>query len=115
PDVCWRAGARLEFGYEGEDRERAIANMKSLDPKKAAEAMKTTIAALRARREVAGKVAARGYCMGGRLAYVAAATAGVDAAVSYYGGGIHDQLERVPSIQCPMQFHYGEKDQGIPL
>jgi carboxymethylenebutenolidase len=53
--------------------------------------------------------------MGGRLAYVAAATVGVDAAVSFYGGGIHDQLERVPSIKCPMQFHYGEKDQGIPL
>ena len=115
PDVFWRAGARLEFGYEGEDRERAVANMKSLDPKKAAEDIKTTVAALRARPEVAGKVAALGYCMGGRLAYIAAATAGVDAAVSFYGGAIHDQLERVPSIKCPMQFHYGGKDQAIPL
>jgi len=115
PDVFWRAGARLEFGYEGEDRERAVANMKSLDPKKAAEDIKTTVAASRARPEVAGKVAALGYCMGGRLAYIAAATAGVDAAVSFYGGAIHDQLERVPSIKCPMQFHYGEKDTGIPL
>jgi len=115
PDIFWRAGARLEFGYEGEDRERAVANMKSLDPKKAAEDIKTTVAALRARSEVAGKVAALGYCMGGRLAYIAAATAGVDAAVSFYGGAIHDQLERVPSIKCPMQFHYGEKDQAIPL
>jgi carboxymethylenebutenolidase len=115
PDVFWRQGARLEFGYEGEERERAIANMKSLDPKKAAEDIKTTVAALRARPEVAGKVAALGYCMGGRLAYIAAATAGVDAAVSFYGGGIHDQLERVASITCPMQFHYAEKDAAIPL
>ena len=56
-----------------------------------------------------------GYCMGGRLAYLAAATAGVDAAVAYYGGGIHDQLERAAGIRCPMQFHYGAVDPNIPL
>ena len=115
PDVFWRQGKRLEFGYEGEDREKAIANMKSMDVKKVAEDIKTSVAALRARPEVKGKVAALGYCMGGRLAYIAAATTDVDAAVSFYGGGIHDQLDRVASIKCPMQFHYGEKDQGIPL
>jgi carboxymethylenebutenolidase len=116
PDVFWRQGARLEFGYEGEERERAIANMKSMDPKQVAEDIKITAAALRARPEVGGaKVGAIGYCMGGRLAYIAAAIAGVDAAVSYYGGGIHDQLDRAASIKCPIQFHYGEKDQGIPM
>jgi carboxymethylenebutenolidase len=115
PDVFWRQGKRLEFGYEGADREKALANMKSVDPKKVAEDIKASVAALRARPEVAGKVGALGYCMGGRLAYIAAATTDVDAAVSYYGGGIHDQLERVASIKCPMQFHYGEKDQAIPM
>ena len=115
PDVFWRNGARVEFGYEGADREKAIANMKSLDPKKVADDIKTSVAALRARPEVTGKVAAIGYCMGGRLAYFAAASTDIDAAVSYYGGAIHDHLERVGSIKCPMQFHYGEKDQGIPL
>jgi carboxymethylenebutenolidase len=39
----------------------------------------------------------------------------VDAAVAYYGGGIHDQLDRASTIKCPMQFHYAEKDAGIPL
>ena len=53
--------------------------------------------------------------MGGRLAYVAAATAGVDAAVAYYGGGIQDMLELAPQIRCPMQFHYGALDANIPL
>ena len=53
--------------------------------------------------------------MGGRLAYVAAATADVDAAVCYYGGGIHDQLELAEKITAPMQFHYGETDANIPL
>jgi carboxymethylenebutenolidase len=39
----------------------------------------------------------------------------VDAAVPYYGGGIHAQLERAAAITCPMQFHYAEHDANIPL
>jgi carboxymethylenebutenolidase len=60
-------------------------------------------------------VGAIGYCMGGRLAYLAAATAGIDAAVAYYGGGIHDQLDRAAAVGCPVQFHYAERDDHIPL
>jgi len=115
PDLFWRDAPRVELGYEGADRERALVLMKGADPKLLAEDIKTTVAALRARPELAGKVGAVGYCMGGRLAYIAAATAGVDAASSFYGGGIQDHLERVASISCPMQFHYGAKDTGIPM
>jgi carboxymethylenebutenolidase len=71
--------------------------------------------ALRARPEVSGKLGTIGYCMGGRLAYLTAATAAVDAAVPYYGGGIQAQLDRAGAIQCPVQFHYAEEDNNIPL
>jgi len=71
---------------------------------------------LRARPEVHGaRVGAIGYCMGGRLAYLAAATAGVDTAVAYYGGGIHDQLDKAADIRCPVQFHYAGRDDHIPM
>ena len=30
------------------------------------------------------------------------------------GGGIHDQLALAPKLQCPIQFHYGAKDESIP-
>jgi len=53
--------------------------------------------------------------MGGRLAYLAAATTDIDAAVPFYGGGIHTQLDRAPAIRCPIQFHYAESDDNIPL
>ena len=115
PDVFWRTAPREEFGYEGADRDKAIAAMKSQDQAKIGADIKTTVAALRTRPEVKGKVGAIGYCMGGRLAYFAAASTDIDCAVSYYGGAIHDNLDRVAAIKCPMQFHYGEKDQGIPL
>jgi len=77
--------------------------------------LKLAVAALRARPETAGrKSGAIGYCMGGRLAYTAAALAGVDAAVAYYGGGIQGQLALAAQIHCPLQFHYAEHDENIP-
>jgi carboxymethylenebutenolidase len=115
PDLFWRQAPRVELGYEGADRERALGLMKGADPKLLAEDILTTVAALRARPEAVGKVGTIGYCMGGRLAYIAAATAGVDAAVCFYGGGIQDQLDRAASIKCPTQFHYGAKDTAIPM
>lgn len=116
PDVFWRQAPRVDLGYEGADRERGIELMKALDPAKVAEDIATTVAALRDRPEFGGKhkVGAVGYCLGGRLAYVAAATAGIDAAVAYYGGGIQNQLDLAPRVACPMQFHYAGDDPNIP-
>ena len=68
----------------------------------------------KARSELQGGTAALGYCMGGRLAFALAATGGLDAAVSYYGGGIHTQLDRAPAITCPVQFHHAGHDDAIP-
>ena len=61
----------------------------------------------------AGRVGIVGYCWGGLVAWIAAATTPVSAAVAYYGGGIHEQLDLAPV--CPVMFHYGEKDPLIPL
>ncbi|HEU5293851.1 MAG TPA: dienelactone hydrolase family protein [Burkholderiaceae bacterium] len=115
PDVFWRGQRRVELGYEGEQRQRGIELAMALKGPELGLDMVATVASLRARPEVnGGKVGAIGYCMGGRLAYLAAATAGVDAAVAYYGGGIHDQLDKASSITCPVQFHYAERDDHIP-
>lgn len=69
--------------------------------------------------ECSGNVGAVGFCLGGTLTYVAAATArangkGPDAAVSYYGSGIHDMLALAENIDCPIMFHYGDRDPFIP-
>ena len=42
-----------------------------------------SVSALRALPECKGKVGALGFCLGGKLAYLAAAHAGVDCAVGY--------------------------------
>ena len=116
PDVFWRQAPGIELGYEGADRQQAMALMGALKPDEVLADLHTATAALRARPEVGGrKVGAIGYCMGGRLAYNAAALCGVDAAVAYYGGGIQGQLGLAAQIPCPVQFHYGERDDHIPL
>jgi carboxymethylenebutenolidase len=116
PDVFWRQAPRVELGYEGADRERALALMQGYTLDQSLADIAAGVKALRARPEVGGaKVGALGYCMGGRLAYLAAATAGVDAAAPFYGGGIHGLLDRAAAIRCPVQFHFAERDDHIPL
>jgi carboxymethylenebutenolidase len=116
PDTFWRQAPRVQLGYEGADREQAMTLMKGCAAADALTDIGASLAALRARPEVGGaKVGTFGYCMGGRLAYLSAATGGVDAAVAFYGGGIHGQLERAAAITAPMQFHYAGHDDNIPL
>ena len=115
PDLFWRSAPRVDLGYEGEDRQRGIGLMQGYGLESAIADIRTSAQALRHRPEVSGRpVASIGYCMGGRMAYLAAAEAGVDAAVAYYGGGIHTMLERAAGIQCPIQFHYAGHDDHIP-
>lgn len=61
----------------------------------------------------AGRVGVVGYCWGGTIAYLAACECPIAAAVSYYGGRIPQYLDRRP--RCPVMYHFGEHDRGIPL
>ncbi len=61
----------------------------------------------------AGTVAVVGYCWGGTVAHVAASELALDAAVSYYGGGVAKMLDKKP--RCPIMYHFGDKDAAIPL
>jgi carboxymethylenebutenolidase len=62
---------------------------------------------------VAGRVSIVGYCWGGTVAHVAASELDIDAAVSYYGGGVAKMLDKTP--RCPIMYHFGDHDASIPL
>jgi carboxymethylenebutenolidase len=73
------------------------------------------VAELRGRSECTGKVGALGFGHGGRLAYLAAAEAGVakggiDCAVVYHGAGIAAALDLAPHIRCPLVMHFAGND-----
>ncbi|WP_084545035.1 dienelactone hydrolase family protein [Derxia gummosa] len=114
PDLFWRQAPRVELGYVGEERDRALALMKALAHDDAVADMGAAVAALRALPACNGRVAALGYCMGGRLAYAAATQCGVDRAVAYYGGGIATRLDLAPAIGVPVLFHHAGHDESIP-
>ena len=117
PDLFRRQATQVELGYVGEDRERALTLMRGLSREQAVADMAVALAALRAMPECTGRIGALGYCMGGRLAFAAAALCGVDAAVCYYGGGIAAQPDLVAlagRITVPVQFHHAGHDPSIP-
>ena len=115
PDVFWQQARRVELGYEGADREQALALVNGSDAQALQRDLASSVAALRALAQVGKrKVGALGYCMGGRLAYLAAASTDIDAAVAYYGGGIQGQTALAAHIKCPVMFHYGKRDAHIP-
>ncbi len=62
----------------------------------------------------ADRVAAIGYCMGGRTAFLANTEVPLAASISYYGGGIAETLlDRVPKMSGPQLLFWAGKDQRI--
>jgi carboxymethylenebutenolidase len=65
---------------------------------------------LRKHEACTGAVGVVGYCWGGLLSFLTAASPKPDAAVAYYGVGIDKHLDKAGQISCPMLFHYASKD-----
>lgn len=96
--------------YTNETRNRGFAAMQKVNHD---EAM-LDIGAAADSVSAAGKVAAVGFCFGGRLAWLAAARVpDISASVGYYGGGIPGLAAEQP--RCPVILHFGERDQHIPV
>src|SRR5262249_21809753 len=106
PDIFWRVEPGVELSYTPEGTQKGRELRQKLDLDQTVEDIAATLAALRARPECSGKAGVVGYCFGGLLAFLTAARTDVDAAISYYGGGIEARLEEVPRIECPIMFHY---------
>ena len=118
PDMFWRIEPRFERKDESGFAD-AMAMIGKFDQDAGRQDITSAFAHLLAMAECTGRVGAVGFCLGGTLTYVTAATAradgkGPDAAVSYYGSGIHDMLSLAESIECPIMFHYGDRDPFIP-
>ncbi len=63
----------------------------------------------------AGEVSCVGFCMGGRVSFIANGAVRLRAAVSFYGGGIAPGLlGRVAKLQAPSLFIWGGLDKHIP-
>lgn len=123
--VCDRFAAR---GYAAiapaiYDRQKRGAILTESDPESLAEARRlraglvwkdvlADVAAAIERVRGAGRVGVLGYCVGGSIAWLAAASLPVAAASAYYGRDIVNFLDRRPG--CPVELHFGDRDHLIP-
>jgi len=60
------------------------------------------------------KVFSIGYCLGGRVSFLANAVLPLKAAVSYYGGGIEQIADKAKDLHGRHLFFWGGKDDHIP-
>ena len=114
PNLFWRSVIPGDISYDDAHHATAWARLKALDLGVVTQDMCAAVGWLRAQPYSTGKVVAVGFCGGGRFAYLAAARCGVDGAASLYGLGISEHLRELDNVKCPLQLHYGQKDQHVP-
>ena len=110
PELYHRSAAEFEGKYE--DIAPSIALARQLKPEKLEQDIRAAYDFLH--QSAGDKIVCVGYCMGGRVSFVANITVPVKAAVSYYGGGLADIIGRASDCSAPMLFFWGEQDQHIP-
>ncbi len=114
PDLFHRLEPNVELGYGEEDFKKAFDFYQRFDEDKAAKDIKSAVGVLRKVKGCNGKVAALGYCLGGKLAYLAASRAGVEAAIGYYGVGIENNLGEAKKIKVPLLLNFAGNDRFVP-
>jgi carboxymethylenebutenolidase len=115
PDLFWRQQPRVQLdpAIPG-DRDTAMRLLEGLDEAMAIADASKCMRYLRKARGCNGKVAALGFCLGGRLAFLMAARTNIDAAVSFYGTGLDKAAHEAATIGSPVLLHIAEQDSVCP-
>jgi carboxymethylenebutenolidase len=110
PALFDRQQPNFESGYSPDE----IANARKFVANPDWGAMMRDVAAAIDETKKSGPAAIIGFCMGGTIAFLAAAKLnGLSAAIGYYGGQIAKNADEKPKV--PVQLHFGEKDASIPM
>jgi carboxymethylenebutenolidase len=110
PALFDRAQRNVELNYEQADVQNGLALRAKIDAGKTLLDILASAAALPkgAKRGIVG------YCWGGTVAWHGATRSmAFNAANCWYGGGVHAAKDEKPN--CPVQMHFGEVDQSIPM
>lgn len=116
PDLFWRIERDVQLDYSPEGWKRAFEFFQKYDQNKGVEDIDATVAALRQRAELdaPANVGVIGYCLGGKMAYLAACRCDVACSVGYYGVGIEQVLDEADNIKGQLVLHLAEKDEYCP-
>ncbi len=112
PDIFWRFAPGIELSPDIEsEMNEALGYFGQVDPDKGVKDVEAAIRWLRSAG--ADKIGCVGFCLGGRLAYMAAARTDVDASVGYYGVMIDTMLNEAHAISNPLMLHIPTEDHFV--
>lgn len=115
PDLFWRETQHVELDADvPEQFQAAIGHMQKLDQDLAIYDIEAAIKYARAQLGGQGKVGVVGYCLGGRLTFMAACRTDGDAFVGYYGVGLDNLLGEQNAIGKPVLLHIPTADSFVP-
>lgn len=117
PDLFWRTQAGIELGYTEAEFQKAFELYQKFDENLGVKDIALALKTLKVRDECDKDVGLSvvGYCLGGKLAYLAACRLpDVACAVGYYGVGIENNLDEAQHIQGKLVLHIAEQDQFCP-
>lgn len=110
PDVFWRQQPGIELNPDiPEEFQTGVGYMMKHDFDLGIRDVEAVIHWIRREKSVA-KVGLVGFCMGGKVAYMAAARTDIDASVGYYGVGIDGMLNESHAIAKPLLLHVPTAD-----
>lgn len=110
PDVFWRQEPGVEYDSDvPEEFQAALGLMMKHDFDLGIRDVEAVIHWLR-REQGVEKVGLVGFCMGGKIAYMAATRTDVDASVGYYGVGIDQMLNESHAIAKALMLHVPTAD-----
>ena len=113
PDVFWRFAPGVELDPDvPEQLQEAFGYFQQYDPNDGVLDIEALIHWIR-RAAGTAKVGCAGYCLGGRLAYMAAARTDIDASVGYYGVMIDQMLNESHAIARPLMLHIPTADHFV--
>lgn len=114
PDLFWRLEPHVDITDKTQaEWGKALDLLNRFDVDKGVEDLRATVHVYKGHAHGNGRVAAMGFCLGGRLAYLMAARSQVDCAISYYGVGIENMLEESRNIKKPLLMHIAEDDKFV--
>jgi carboxymethylenebutenolidase len=114
PDIFWRLERNVELDYGKTSYEKAFALHHAFDYEQGVADMDDAIEWLRGQSFCTGKICATGFCLGGTMAYLAAARSNIEAAAGYYGTRIQNFLGDAAKIDRPLLLHFGADDHTTP-
>jgi carboxymethylenebutenolidase len=115
PDLFWRDTPRICLGYVEPDRTRAGELLRNFDTDLGLADIGRLVAWLKQRYGAAHRVAAIGFCIGGKLATLLGARGQIEAGVSFYGIQLNDYVDDIADAKSPVLLHFGGQDAQIPL